>query len=86
MSECVQRGLATLPDDYRVALLLHDGHDVSNPEIAELLGCSLATVKIRVHRARKQLREIFDAACVVSTDERGVVVCESQVEDARLPR
>jgi len=86
MSECVQRALATLPDDHRVALLLHDGHDLSNPEIAELLGCSLATVKIRVHRARKQLRETFDVACVVSTDERGVVVCESQVQDARLPR
>jgi RNA polymerase sigma-70 factor (ECF subfamily) len=86
MSECVQRALATLPDDYRVALLLHDGHDLSNPEIADLLGCSLATVKIRVHRARKHLRETFDAACVVATDERGVVVCESQLEDARLPQ
>ena len=85
MSECVQRALGTLPDDYRVALLLHDGHGLSNPEIAELLDCSLATAKIRVHRARKRLRETFDTACVVATDERGVVVCESQRPDLRFP-
>jgi RNA polymerase sigma-70 factor (ECF subfamily) len=85
MSACVQRVLGTLPDTYRVALLLHDGHGLSNPEIAELLGCSLATVKIRVHRARKRLREAFDTACVVASDERGVLVCEAQRPDARLP-
>jgi RNA polymerase sigma-70 factor (ECF subfamily) len=82
MSECVQRSLATLPDDYRVALLLQDGNGLSNPEITELLGYSLATAKIRVHRARKRLRETFDAACVVGADERGVLVCESQRLDA----
>jgi RNA polymerase sigma-70 factor (ECF subfamily) len=82
MSECVQRALATLPDDYRVALLLQDGNGLSNPEITELLGYSFATAKIRVHRACKRLRETFDAACVVGADERGVLVCESQRLDA----
>lgn len=86
MSACVQRALATLPDSYRVALLLHDGRGLSNPEIAELLGCSLATAKIRVHRARKRLRETFEAACVVTADERGVLVCESQRPEVQLPR
>ena len=86
MSECVQRALATLPDSYRVVLILHDAHGLSNPEIAEILGCSLATVKIRVHRARKELRKTFDAACVVDIDERGVVVCESERSDLLWPR
>lgn len=85
MSECVQRALGSLPDDYRVALMLHDGRGLSNPEIAELLGCSLATVKTRVHRARNRLREVFDAACVVAPDERGVLICESQRSDLRFP-
>ena len=85
MSACVQRALATLPDDYRVALLLHDGHGLSNPEIAELLGCSLATAKIRVHRARKRLRETFEVACVVAPDGRGVLVCEEQRPDVGFP-
>lgn len=76
MSECVHGYLAQLPDDYRIAILLHDVHGLSNPEIAELLGCSLATAKIRVHRARARLRETLDAACSFEIDERGVLVCD----------
>jgi RNA polymerase sigma-70 factor, ECF subfamily len=76
MSACVQGYLAALPDDYRIAILLHDAHGVSNPEIAELLGCSLATAKIRVHRARARLRETLAAACSFEIDERGVLVCD----------
>jgi RNA polymerase sigma-70 factor (ECF subfamily) len=75
-SECVQGYLAKLPDDYRIAILLHDAHGLSNPEIAELLGCSLATAKIRVHRAPARLRETLDAACSFEVDERGVLVCD----------
>ena len=78
MSACVQGYLAALPDDYRVAILLHDAHGLSNPEIAELLGCSLATAKIRVHRARARLRETLSTACTFEIDERGVLVCDPQ--------
>jgi RNA polymerase sigma-70 factor (ECF subfamily) len=78
MSECVQGYLAALPDNYRIAILLHDAHGLSNPEIAELLGCSLATAKIRVHRARARLRDALAAACTFEIDERGVLVCDPQ--------
>ena len=78
MTACVQGYLAALPDDYRVAILLHDAHGLSNPEIAELLGCSLATAKIRVHRARARLRETLSSACTFEIDERGVLVCDPQ--------
>ena len=78
MSACVQGYLAALPDDYRIAILLHDAHGLSNPEIAELLGCSLATAKIRVHRARSRLREALNTACSFEIDERGVLVCDPQ--------
>jgi RNA polymerase sigma-70 factor, ECF subfamily len=76
MSTCVQGYLAALPDDYRVAILLHDAHGLSNPEIAHLLGCSLATAKIRVHRARARLRETLNSACTFEIDERGVLICD----------
>ena len=78
MSECVQGYLAALPDDYRIAILLHDAHGLSNPEVAELLGCPLATTKIRVHRARTRLRETLATACTFEIDERGVLVCDPQ--------
>ncbi len=66
------------PDDYRVVLLLHDGHGLTNPEIAAQLQCSLATVKIRVHRARSRLRATLVDACDFGADDRGELVCEQR--------
>ncbi len=78
MSACVQGFLEELPDDYRMVVLLHDLHEITNPEIAEMLGCSLATVKIRLHRARHRLKAALTAGCELSHDERGVLVCDRQ--------
>jgi len=78
MSECVDLRLAALPDDFRVVLLLHDGHGLTNPEIADLLQCSLPNVKIRVHRARSRLRATLVDACDFSADDRGELVCEQR--------
>ena len=36
----------------------------------------MATVKIRLHRARAQLKEALSTACDFSVDERGVFVCD----------
>jgi RNA polymerase sigma-70 factor (ECF subfamily) len=76
MSACVQAYLVGLPDGYRAVLLLHDLHELTGPQIAELLGLTLATVKIRLHRARRKLRAALEAGCVFAHDERDVLVCE----------
>jgi RNA polymerase sigma-70 factor, ECF subfamily len=78
MSECVQRYLNRLSDSYRSVILLHDMHELTSPEIAQLLGESLATVKIRLHRARVKLRAALEAGCAFSYDERSVLTCESK--------
>jgi RNA polymerase sigma-70 factor (ECF subfamily) len=51
----VQRALAELPPSYRDVLL--ERVDATEPEVAKRLGISVANVKIRAHRARKQLRQ-----------------------------
>lgn len=76
MSACVQRYLTDLPDTYRAAILLQDMNGLTGPEIAETLGVSLATVKIRLHRARRKLRAALEDGCAFSHDERNVLVCE----------
>ncbi len=76
MSDCVQRYIDELSDSYRAVILLHDLEELTNPEIAELLGCSLETVKIRLHRARGKLREALDAGCSFSRNEENNLVCE----------
>lgn len=76
MSECVQGYINRLPDNYRAVILLHDMHEVTSPEIARLLGESLANVKIRLHRARVKLRGALRAGCEFSYDERNVLTCD----------
>ena len=76
MSECVQQYLANLPDAYRAVILLHDLHGLTGSEIAKTLDLPLATVKIRLHRARRRLQATLQAGCAFSYDERGVFVCE----------
>jgi RNA polymerase sigma-70 factor (ECF subfamily) len=76
MSACVQRYLDGLSDSYRAVILLHDLDGLTGPQIAEILGVSLATVKIRLHRARVRLRAQLEAGCAFSHDERDVLVCE----------
>ena len=78
MSTCVQGYLNRLPDSYRAVILLHDMHDLTAVEIAGLLSESLATVKIRLHRARIKLRAALGAGCAFSLDERSVLTCESK--------
>lgn len=76
MSGCVRGYLDELSDDYRTVILLHDLEGLTNLEVAEMLGASLDTVKIRVHRARRKLQAALAAHCGFSHDEHGVCVCE----------
>jgi RNA polymerase sigma-70 factor, ECF subfamily len=54
-----EEGLALLPDHYRAILVLRDVEELSNEEVAEALGESVASVKSRLHRARMALREVL---------------------------
>ena len=66
---------------YRTVILLHDLHGMTNPEIAQALDCSLAAVKVRLHRARLRLKEALASGCAFSHDERGVFVCERKAPE-----
>ncbi len=75
-SACVQRCLDFLSDSYRAVLLLHEAHSLTAAEIAGLLGVSVATVKIRLHRARRRLQTIMEIGCAVSSSSGGVPCCQ----------
>ena len=46
-----------LPLNYRTAVILHDVEGLSNVEVAESLGITVANAKSRTHRARLFLRK-----------------------------
>ena len=58
-SEKLRQALFLLPQDKREVLILSRYEEMKYEEIAELLGCEIGTVKTRVHRALKELRDIF---------------------------
>ena len=76
MSGCVQHYVSKLSDSHKAVLLLHDADGLTAKEIAHLLDLPLTTVKMRLHRARRQLQIALDGACAFGHDERGVFVCE----------
>lgn len=53
----VREGIAKLPENYRVVLLLADAQSLRYEEIAATLKISMPAVKTRLHRARMKLQE-----------------------------
>jgi len=51
--------LFNLPAEKREVLILSRYQNMKYEEIADLLGCESGTVKVRVYRAMKELRDIF---------------------------
>lgn len=52
-------GLAQLPEDQRLVIILSDIQGFSYQEIAQVAGCSLGTVKSRLNRGRTRLRDFL---------------------------
>lgn len=65
----LERALRQLPAEPRDLLVLARFHGLPYDQIAETLGIETGAVKVRVHRAMKQLRTLFfrleDAPCAV---------------------
>lgn len=55
----LRTAIATLPDRARTVYLLHDVEGYSHEEIARMLGIAEATVRVQLHRARRQLRGVL---------------------------
>jgi len=55
--EEVQEALSSLPEQFRVAVLLADVEGFSYKEIAEMTGVPIGTVMSRLHRGRKALEK-----------------------------
>jgi len=55
--EEVQPALEALPEEFRIAVLLSDVDEFSYKEIAQILGIPLGTVRSRIFRGRRLLRQ-----------------------------
>lgn len=53
----IEAALASISEEFRVAVVLCDVEGLSYEEISDILGVKLGTVRSRIHRGRTQLRE-----------------------------
>ena len=73
---CIREFVQRLPENYKTVMTLSDLEGFKNEEIAAILGLTLDTVKIRLHRARERLRKDLQDGCNVYSDERAELACD----------
>lgn len=57
LRQMILNKINSLKDDYRTVIILRDMQGFSYEEISIILGCSLGTIKSRINRARKALKD-----------------------------
>lgn len=82
----VRNALSALPDVYRSAVILRDLEGLSYEEVAEVLETSVATVKTRILRGRRALRDFLEPILHVpgSSAEQSVAGASKAVSNANV--
>jgi RNA polymerase sigma-70 factor, ECF subfamily len=78
VSADVEKALAAVPPDFRMAVILADLEDFSYKEIAEIMECPAGTVMSRLYRGRKILQGLLHEYAV----EQGIIVARPAAEAA----
>jgi len=86
MTDCIRGLVNALSEKYRTVLVLADLEGFTNAEISDVLGVSLDTVKIRLHRARLQLRKSMEQACHLYRDARNELACDRKPTTIRFQK
>jgi RNA polymerase sigma-70 factor (ECF subfamily) len=76
MGSCIREFVDRLAPDHRAVVILHDLEGLKNTEIAQVLDCSLDTVKIRVHRARQKLKALLADHCEFDYSQEDELRCD----------
>jgi RNA polymerase sigma-70 factor (ECF subfamily) len=58
--DLAERALATLPPKDRQALILADALGHTAAEVGQVLGCTALAVRLRLHRARRAMRQVAE--------------------------
>src|SRR3954470_11922076 len=77
ISADVERALAAVPQDFRMAVILADLEDFSYKEIAEIMECPAGTVMSRLYRGRKILQGLLHNYAV----EQGIIQAQPHLPE-----
>lgn len=78
MNGCIKAFIHRLSDSYSAVLVLNELEGFSINKIAEIMGISTGTVKVRLHRARAHLKKELDFGCTISINSKNRLECEQK--------
>lgn len=76
MSDCIRGVIGQLPEKQRTVLMLGELAGLADDEVAQTLGISRASAKVRLHRARTELKKMLQKRCDFSRNDDNEFVCE----------
>jgi RNA polymerase sigma-70 factor (ECF subfamily) len=76
MGDCIRRLIGQLPEKHGTVLMLGEIGGFAVDEVAQTLGISRGNAKVRLHRARAELKKALVEHCDFSRNEDNEFVCE----------
>jgi RNA polymerase sigma-70 factor, ECF subfamily len=76
MNDCIRQVIGQLPENHRSILVLGDLGGLSDEELAQTFGISRNSAKVRLHRARAQLKQTLSGNCHFYRNEENEFACE----------
>ncbi|MEX0275568.1 MAG: sigma-70 family RNA polymerase sigma factor, partial [Flavobacteriaceae bacterium] len=74
LSKCISAFINQLPGEYRELLTLSELKEVSQKDIAAQMNMNYVTVRSKIQRGRKKLREQFENCCSVMQGGKGSIL------------
>ncbi|CAM1344170.1 sigma-70 family RNA polymerase sigma factor [Tenacibaculum amylolyticum] len=74
LSKCVNSFIDQLPEEYKELMILSEIKEIPQKEIAQQLNINYVTVRSKIQRGRKKLRQLFEGCCTVLQGGKGSII------------